>query len=286
MTLPDIVVQEIRNTLALHCRDIVMANKADGEKSDKQALLVGKCFHGTESHASVLKLFMEGRGLYENIYEKVEIEPNRAGNDDRGKEGVMLMLLDIIHCDPGKTSGSRGKSRSMFASRVFFTDRLLSVHSTGAKYAVHDPGFNWDTIAKNKGELVTGRNLQERALTAIHNYKFALKFSKEFLDSRQNTPSGCKLPDLLLYVRQKMFVEFRGCRNKPSASQGKRGLTEEDMEQPLPILPLSPSYSSPCYLSITHSPSYCLSHFKDCDCPFLRSFERLNAIVSCFFSSK
>jgi hypothetical protein len=56
MTLPDIVVQEIRNTLALHCRDIVMANKADGEKSDKQALLVGKCFHGTESHASVLKL--------------------------------------------------------------------------------------------------------------------------------------------------------------------------------------------------------------------------------------
>ena len=106
MTLPDIVVQEIRNTLALHCRDIVMANKADGEKSDKQALLVGKCFHGTESHASVLKLFMEGRGLYENIYEKVEIEPNRAGNDDRGKEGVMLMLLDIIHCDPGSQKGA------------------------------------------------------------------------------------------------------------------------------------------------------------------------------------
>ena len=94
---------------------------------------------------------------------------------------------------------------------------------------MHDPGFDWDTIAKNKGELVTGRNLQERALTAIANYKFALKFAKEFLDSRQNTPSGCKLPDLLAYVRKKMFIEFRGCRNKPTATQGKKVVSEEDM---------------------------------------------------------
>jgi len=112
MALPDSLVQEIRTTLGLHCRDIVMSTKADGEKSDKQAQLLYKCFHGTESHASVLKQFMQGRGLYSEIYEKAEIEPNRAGNDARATDGAMLLLLEIIHCDPGESAASEESVRS------------------------------------------------------------------------------------------------------------------------------------------------------------------------------
>jgi len=102
MTLPDVVVQDIRNTLALHCREIVMKGKADGEKSNKQDQLFFKSYHGTEAHASVLDLFMHGNGLYTNAFEKAEIEPNRAGNDERAKgNGLMLVLKDVLHCDPG-----------------------------------------------------------------------------------------------------------------------------------------------------------------------------------------
>jgi len=101
MVLPDIIVQEVRNVLALHCREIVMVNRADGEKSDKQMELYSKCFHGTESHASVLGLLLGGRGLYANAFDKAEIELNRAGNEDRAKDGCMLVLKEILHCDPG-----------------------------------------------------------------------------------------------------------------------------------------------------------------------------------------
>jgi hypothetical protein len=101
----------------------------------------------------------------------------------------MLLLKEILHCDPE------------------------------SKFAVHDPGFTGDIIAKNRRVLVTGRNLQERELGVIHNYKFALKYCKEFSDSGQNNPSGCKLEEMLLYVQQKMYVAFKGCRNLPSGKQ-------------------------------------------------------------------
>jgi hypothetical protein len=73
--------------------------------------------------------------------------------------------------------------------------------------------------------------LQDRSLTVLHNYKFALKFHNEYVDSNGNIPSGNKLEDMLLYVRQKMFVCFKGCRNKPTGKQGaeKKKLCEEDM---------------------------------------------------------
>jgi hypothetical protein len=56
-----------------------MSTKADGEKRGKQDQLLHKCFHGTESHASLLKLFMQGKGLYSNAFEIVDVEPNQAG---------------------------------------------------------------------------------------------------------------------------------------------------------------------------------------------------------------
>ena len=94
---------------------------------------------------------------------------------------------------------------------------------------MYDDGFNRDAIATTKGELVTGRNLQDRSLVVLHNYKFALKFYTEYVDSKGNNPSGNRLEDMLLYVRQKMYVAFKGCRNKPPPKQGKDNLTEDDM---------------------------------------------------------
>jgi hypothetical protein len=83
-----------------------MVSKADGEKSDKQMELYYKCFHGTESNASVLDLFVGGSGLYTNAFDKkADIEPNRAGNDCRAKDGCMLVLKDMLHCDQGKKKG-------------------------------------------------------------------------------------------------------------------------------------------------------------------------------------
>jgi len=96
---------------------------------------------------------------------------------------------------------------------------------------VYDPGFTRDVIAKNKEQLVTGRNLQERALAVVHNYKFALKYYKEFVDSKSQNPSGCIRLDMLMYVRKTMFLAFKGCRNKPTGKQAacKEHLTEDDM---------------------------------------------------------
>jgi len=111
MALPDPLVQEMRNTLALHCREIVMVNRADGEKNDKQMQLYFKCFHGSVSHASVLGLFLTGRGLFAGAFEKADLENNRAGNDDRANDGFgcMLMLKDVLHCDPSKLYWSTGQ---------------------------------------------------------------------------------------------------------------------------------------------------------------------------------
>jgi len=65
----------------------------------------------------------------------------------------------------------------------------------------------------------------------VHNYKFALKYHNEFVDSGKKNPSGNDTLDMLLYVRKKMFVAFKGYRNKPTAKQaaGKEHLTEDDM---------------------------------------------------------
>jgi len=181
--MPASLVQEIQNTLAIHCREIVYQAKAKGAKMDKQEMeIMFKAFHGTEAHASVLDSFIMGTGLYSEAFDKADIDVNRAGNQDRAADGCMLLLKDLLHCDPS------------------------------SNFAVHDPGFSREAIAVVKGERIAGRNLNDKAMKVLANYKYALKFHKQFVDSRDNNPSGTKLADMLLFVRKKMFVEFRGCK--------------------------------------------------------------------------
>ena len=102
MTLPYPVMQEIRNLLAIHCREIVMVDKADGETSDGQKVLCEKVFHASAGYSSVLDLFMKGQGNYAACFIKTDIENNREGNERHAQLGQMMELKTILHCDNGK----------------------------------------------------------------------------------------------------------------------------------------------------------------------------------------
>jgi hypothetical protein len=96
---------------------------------------------------------------------------------------------------------------------------------------VNERGFNRDAIASHKGENINGRNLYDKALTSIAMCKLAMKYHDEFAPNGKN-PSGKTMEDMLLYVRQKMFVHLRGAKNNKSNSRKKdedKTLTEEDM---------------------------------------------------------
>jgi hypothetical protein len=63
--------------------------------------------------------------------------------------------------------------------------------------------------------LLNGRNIYERALTSIAMYKLAMKHHNDFCPGGK-LPSGKSLEDLLLYVRQKMFLQLKGAKNNKS----------------------------------------------------------------------
>ena len=76
---------------------------------------------------------------------------------------------------------------------------------------MNEGGFDLKTLTgKQKQKLVEGRVLEDKARTAIANIKYALKFFDEYSDSTKDNPSGRKLEDMLLYVRQKMYEQLRG----------------------------------------------------------------------------
>ena len=95
-SLPDALSQELRNLLALHCREVLMSTKADGLKKEAQALVLEKVFHGSAGYSSVLDSLMEGKGYYASLFQKHDLEINRQGNEHRAA-GVMLELLPIFH---------------------------------------------------------------------------------------------------------------------------------------------------------------------------------------------
>lgn len=191
MSLPDYILQEVRNLLALHCREICMVEKAGGEKASKQEHEHYMSFHGTESHMSVLDLFLKGTGLCEGVFDRTDIENNRPGNNFRASVGYMLELKEHFHC------------------------------ASNGHFILHDPGFTRADIAIQRGNPITGRILHDKALVVIANYKHALKHYKAFMDDDDNYPSGTGFEDVLLDVRQKMCVEFKGCRNKPTGVAGR-----------------------------------------------------------------
>jgi len=201
MTLPDYILQELRNTLALHCREICMEEQAEGAREETQHDLHYKAFHGTEAHASVLDLLLNAKGPYWAAFEQVDIEVNRHGNDSRSE--CMWELKDLLHCSPN------------------------------SRFCIHDPGFTREALRSNKDVPLSGRLLYEKGLQVIQNYKHALKHYEDFMDANGNNPSGTTLEDTLNYVRQQIYVEFKGCRNEPT---GKNALNKKEVEaQDMPV---------------------------------------------------
>ena len=99
--LPEYILQELRNLAAVHCREMIFADRADGEDKEGQIVLLFKVFHGSAGYSSVVNTLIVGTGPYESVYFKLPIENNRAeGNENR--DTVMLQLVSLLSCDDGK----------------------------------------------------------------------------------------------------------------------------------------------------------------------------------------
>ena len=105
----------------------------------------------------------------------------------------------------------------------------------GSNYIVNERGFMREAIATNKGEKLNGRNIYERALTSVAMCRLALKYFNEFCPDGK-LPSGKSTEDMLLYVRQKMYVHLKGAksiksnnRKKDVESDKNKIFTEEEM---------------------------------------------------------
>lgn len=146
-TCPDKLKQEIRNLVYVHSRELVMRNKASGAKQDKQEKIIEKAFHGTESHQSFLRLFLEGKALYDSCFEKKDMENNQEGNDAR-EDGQLLELLPVLHLQ------------------------------YGSNCVVDQKGFTREAIDTLRINKIKGRNLNERALNVIAMHRLAVAYSK------------------------------------------------------------------------------------------------------------
>jgi hypothetical protein len=109
---------------------------------------------------------------------------------------------------------------------------------SGTCFIVGDRGFTREAIASNKGELLNGRNIHDKAVEAMKNYKFAMKYHKEYCINDGKLPSGKRFEDLVLYVRQKMFVHLNGAKNNKSNARPKKDkeghaivLSEDEMPE-------------------------------------------------------
>ncbi|CAB9518732.1 unknown protein [Seminavis robusta] len=200
---PDYLLQECRNALSVHCRDIVMTDKGSGEVTSGQQELQQKVFHGSAGYASALDTFIEGKGYYASLFDRTPIENNREGNQER-QSGYMLELKDIASCNEA------------------------------VKYVVYERGFTREALAKNGEKELEGRNIGERAAVSLANYRLALKFHDEYCPQGK-LPSGKSLEDAVLYVRQKMYVLLKGAKSKRSnsrrsnAKNTEKEYTEEEM---------------------------------------------------------
>ncbi|CAB9498464.1 unknown protein [Seminavis robusta] len=212
-SLPALVKQEVINCLATHAREIVMKSKAEGAKTEDQEKLMGKCYHGTDNHTPLLATFMAGRAPYDVCYNELPIQNNREGNENRTKlrQSFMLELKDILHCQ------------------------------VGSSFITHERGFTIEALQVSNGtKEIKGRNLSERALAVCANYKHAYRFYLEYTNSTNENPSGKKIEDMVVFVRQKMYVFLRGCKNtqgmrtklKNETTKGKVSIfTEEEMPE-------------------------------------------------------
>ena len=102
----------------------------------------------------------------------------------------------------------------------------LLVILIGSNYIVGKQGFTREAIAQNKGEKVNGRNIYNQALTSIAMCQMSLKYFDEFCPDGK-LPSGKTTEDMLLYVRQKMYVHLKGVKSNKSNSRKKDGESDK-----------------------------------------------------------
>ena len=194
--LPDAIVQEIRHLLSVHCKETVYGDAADGADSKGQVKMMEKVYHGSGGYASVMDKFIKGEGEYANCFHKIPMQNNREGNEERSGTTEMLQLMTVFHCDEESS------------------------------YIVHERGFTRDALAETKDDKVPGRTLSEKAVSALANYKFALKYTNEFM-SGGKYPSGKTFEDLALFVRQQMYLQFKG--GKSNKTKKNNDVTVEEM---------------------------------------------------------
>jgi len=89
--------QELRDVLALQCREPFMTKQAKGEDKEKQKQMHFEAFHCSESHISVLDLLSKGNGPCFAAFEKVPIEVNQAGNEAQALDRHVLELKECLH---------------------------------------------------------------------------------------------------------------------------------------------------------------------------------------------
>ncbi|CAB9530829.1 unknown protein [Seminavis robusta] len=202
---PDYLLQEVRNLLCTRARDMVFKGRGDGENTAGQEAMMSNVFHGSPGYASVLDEMMQGKGIYASMFDKVPIENNREGNENR-QGGHMLVAKDIFSCDEG------------------------------SKFIVHAKGFVRDALAKNGDEMISGRNIKDRANNSIGVYKFALKYCDEYMDDSGTGkyPSGKGFEDMVLYVRQKVYVHLKGGKNNKGANRRAAKDGKEWKEENMP----------------------------------------------------
>jgi hypothetical protein len=88
-------------------------------------------------------------------------------------------------------------------------------------------------IGSTKGKKVEGRNINDKALTVIATLKFAYKFHTDYVKGTDRNPSGNKVEDMLLFVRQKCYSLFKGKKNMGLCKRSK--IMEEYKEEDMPV---------------------------------------------------
>jgi hypothetical protein len=95
------ILQELCNLTAVHCHEMIFADRADGEDKEGQIVLLFKVFHGSACHSSVVNTPIESTGPHESAHFRVPMENNCAeGNENH--DTVMLQLLCLLTCDEGE----------------------------------------------------------------------------------------------------------------------------------------------------------------------------------------
>lgn len=192
---PEHIKQEIQALIAVNCREIVHQGK--DAKEEAQLEKMRKAFHGAESHASLLKQFMEGKEPFAGCFDKLPLENNREGN--QVGLGCMLNLKDVLTCLPS------------------------------SQFIVSERGFVIETLQASRGQNLSGRSLNDECRFASANCEIALKFHNDCCPNGE-LPSGKSFEDALFCARQKMHVHLHGAKDQQGCNRAVKKMSADHQE--------------------------------------------------------